>query len=191
MRKSLLSFLFLLAALSQATAEPPVGPDDQRIDYGSTIAPLLSRHCLQCHGPDADQRQAGLRLDSRRSAIDKLNSGSTAIVPGQPLESELWRGEDSIHQPFPCVRASIIKECLYLCRGRWKASQVDMEASDQLASSRFFKRANRILFEFGKDELVNGILHPCFPLHFGGRHRGGWSERPVGFPDGTLLNPLR
>ena len=91
MRKSLLSFLFLLALLSQATAEPPAGPDDQRIDYGSTIAPLLSRHCLQCHGPDADQRQAGLRLDSRRSAIDKLNSGSTAIVPGQPLESELLK----------------------------------------------------------------------------------------------------
>ena len=59
------------------------------IDYGAVIAPILSRHCLECHGPDAQQREAGLRLDSQKSAKGKLESGVRAIVPGKPSASEL------------------------------------------------------------------------------------------------------
>ena len=59
------------------------------IDYGAVIAPILSRHCLECHGPDAQQREAGLRLDSQKSAKGKLESGVKAIVPGKPSASEL------------------------------------------------------------------------------------------------------
>ena len=61
------------------------------IDYGEIIAPILARHCLECHGPDSEQREAGLRLDSRTSATTKLDSGSTAIIPGHPSESDLLR----------------------------------------------------------------------------------------------------
>ncbi|MGI9441914.1 MAG: DUF1549 domain-containing protein [Rubripirellula sp.] len=59
------------------------------IDYGEVIAPILSRHCLECHGPDAEQREAGLRLDSQTSATRQLESGSRAIVPKRPSASEL------------------------------------------------------------------------------------------------------
>ena len=59
------------------------------IDYGEVIAPILSRHCLECHGPDAQQREAGLRLDSQNSAKRQLESGVRAIVPGKPSASEL------------------------------------------------------------------------------------------------------
>ena len=59
------------------------------IDYGAVIAPILSRHCLECHGPDAQQREGGLRLDSQKSAKGKLESGVRAIVPGKPSASEL------------------------------------------------------------------------------------------------------
>lgn len=58
-------------------------------DFNREIRPLLSRNCFACHGPDEHERQGGLRLDDRDAAISELESGSTAIVPGKPAESEV------------------------------------------------------------------------------------------------------
>ena len=63
----------------------------QNVRYDRDIAPLLARTCWKCHGPDAAQRQAGLRLDLRKAALSRLDSGKTAIVPGSPQTSELIR----------------------------------------------------------------------------------------------------
>ena len=52
-------------------------------------ADSFSRYCFACHGPDSEDRQAGLRLDDRQSALQELDSGMRAIVPGKPNESEL------------------------------------------------------------------------------------------------------
>ncbi len=79
--------LICLAILAScATAEQRAS---SAIDYGEDIAPILSRHCLECHGPDVQQREAGLRLDSQKSAKGRLESGTRAIVPKQPSASEL------------------------------------------------------------------------------------------------------
>lgn len=55
------------------------------------VRPILSRYCFKCHGPDEGQRQSGLRLDVRESAIKSADSGKLAIVPGKPDTSELIR----------------------------------------------------------------------------------------------------
>ena len=65
---------------------------------------LLARHCLECHGPDADQRQAELRLDDEESSTTVLESGRTAVVPGSPHTSELLRrvvANDETRMPPP------------------------------------------------------------------------------------------
>jgi len=62
-----------------------------KLDYNRHVRPILSDKCFACHGPDAAQRQAGLRLDDRAAALQKAESDLLAIVPGKPGESELIR----------------------------------------------------------------------------------------------------
>ncbi|MCJ7465598.1 MAG: PSD1 and planctomycete cytochrome C domain-containing protein [Maribacter sp.] len=63
------------------------------VDYNFHIKPLLSDRCYKCHGPDANKRKAGLRLDLEASAYDELpeNPGKFAIVRGHPEQSQLYR----------------------------------------------------------------------------------------------------
>jgi len=68
-----------------------VGSADESVDYVRDIGPILSDNCYACHGPDAESREADLRLDLRESAFGELPSGEIAIVPGKPDESELLR----------------------------------------------------------------------------------------------------
>ncbi|MEZ6130344.1 MAG: DUF1553 domain-containing protein [Planctomycetaceae bacterium] len=59
------------------------------VDFNRDVRPILSNKCILCHGPDPEGLQAGLRLDLRDVAVKELESGSTAIVPGKPEDSEL------------------------------------------------------------------------------------------------------
>lgn len=66
-------------------------PDN--ISFNFHIRPILSDKCFKCHGPDANKRQAQLRLDIADSAYAPLKEtkGAFAIVPGKPNESELYK----------------------------------------------------------------------------------------------------
>ena len=39
------------------------------IQFNRDVLPILADKCFTCHGPDANQRKTGLRLDARDSAI--------------------------------------------------------------------------------------------------------------------------
>jgi hypothetical protein len=60
----------------------------QTIDFNREIRPLLSANCFTCHGPDENERQAGLRLDTEQGSREDLG-GTAAIVPHDPDASEL------------------------------------------------------------------------------------------------------
>ena len=61
------------------------------ISFQRDIRPILSDHCLKCHGPDASAREANLRLDVEDSALQGGDSGVAALTPGKPDQSELIR----------------------------------------------------------------------------------------------------
>ena len=73
----------LIGASGAAAADAP------DVQYRRDILPLLSDRCFKCHGPDSASREAGLRLDQREVAIAELESGATAIVPGDAAKSAL------------------------------------------------------------------------------------------------------
>ena len=67
-------------------AATPASPD-----FTSVVRPILSRHCFKCHGPDDAARKSGLRLDQQAAATHPAKSGATAVVAGNPSQSELIR----------------------------------------------------------------------------------------------------
>ena len=59
----------------------PAAGDDGRAmssssaSFQATIRPILAGHCFACHGPDASQRQADVRLDTPEGVAAVLGSG--------------------------------------------------------------------------------------------------------------------
>lgn len=58
---------------------------DDTVSFPQDVRPILSDHCFACHGPDAEKREADLRLDQADSV-----SESGAIIAGDLESSELW-----------------------------------------------------------------------------------------------------
>ncbi|MFP6573636.1 MAG: PSD1 and planctomycete cytochrome C domain-containing protein, partial [Pirellulaceae bacterium] len=70
-----ISGLVMCLAWHGSAAEPV-------IDFNRDIRPILAETCFQCHGPDAKNRKAKLRLDQGKSV-------ATVVTAGNPSESEL------------------------------------------------------------------------------------------------------
>ncbi|WP_228691543.1 PSD1 and planctomycete cytochrome C domain-containing protein [Lunatimonas sp.] len=85
-----LSVLFAIACKGPVDGEGRI-PD--QVSYNLHIRPILSDNCFACHGPDANKREAGLRLDIEEEALRALKDTPDrhAIVPGRPKDSELFR----------------------------------------------------------------------------------------------------
>ncbi|MEO6335873.1 MAG: DUF1549 domain-containing protein, partial [Verrucomicrobiota bacterium] len=62
-----------------------------KIDFNRDIRPIFSENCYACHGPDQNKRKAGLRLDRKEEPFKTLESGKSAIIPGDLSKSELIR----------------------------------------------------------------------------------------------------
>ncbi len=65
--------------------------DESTLSFSRDISPILSENCFACHGPDAQHREAGLRLDLQKYAWEESATGQAAIVPGDVEASAVWQ----------------------------------------------------------------------------------------------------
>ncbi len=82
-RLALLSVAFLPLATPAAQA-------DEKLSFNRDIRPVFSNACFACHGFDAKERKADLRLDLPEGAFADLG-GYQAIKPGDLMASEAWQ----------------------------------------------------------------------------------------------------
>lgn len=87
-----------------------------KISYNFHVRPILSDKCFACHGPDANKREANLRLDIESAAFAPLKEtkGEYAIVKGNPEKSELYRRIISTapdyQMPTPAAHVGLLNE---------------------------------------------------------------------------------
>jgi len=80
--------LFLVLLVAAVTSTRSVHAQD-KIKFSRDVLPILSDNCFACHGPDANKRQGGLRLDEAQAALKAGESGKLAVVPKDAKASEL------------------------------------------------------------------------------------------------------
>ncbi|RUL86146.1 DUF1553 domain-containing protein [Tautonia sociabilis] len=118
-----------VALLGWSGSSPGAIADDDRVSFEREIRPILSDACVFCHGPDANHREAGLRLDRREEAVAD-RGGYAAIVPGDPESSELMLrvcSEDELDRmPPPDSGKELSPEQVELLR-RWIEQGAEFE----------------------------------------------------------------
>lgn len=63
-----------------------------KVDFNYHIKPILSDRCFACHGPDKNALKAGLQLNIKEGALEKvLESGGFAFIPGNVDKSEAFQ----------------------------------------------------------------------------------------------------
>jgi hypothetical protein len=98
--------------------------------FNRDIRPILSDKCFACHGPDDAKRESGLRLDRAAEATAELESGTRAIVPAHPEESELLArivsGDPDVVMPPPHLGKAVTPTEAALLR-RWIAEGAEYQ----------------------------------------------------------------
>ncbi len=93
--------------------------------FDQTIAPILIRHCLDCHGSGATK--GGLNLLTRKGALTGGRTGP-ALVPGKLKDSLLWQRVEADEMPPKKPLAAREKELLrrwITAGGAWGSDPID------------------------------------------------------------------
>lgn len=90
---TLVTVVYAIQACNQSSTEhTAVEALPDTVSYNFHVRPILSDKCFACHGPDANKREAGLRLDIPEEAFKALkdNPAAHALVPYKPDASEVF-----------------------------------------------------------------------------------------------------
>ncbi len=157
--------ILALIVVALATSAHAAEPDGPRF-YREKIEPVLISECYSCHSAQAKKVRAGLRLDSRASALQGGDTGP-ALVPNSVKESLLLqaiRHEDGLEMPpkVPKLPESVIDDFV-----RW----VEMGAP-------FGKEESAKPAE-AEDPREHWAFQPVKPVTAPAVQDSGWVKNPV------------
>lgn len=77
-------FSAILVSCSSKPSQDKTLAEAEQVSYNFHIRPILSDKCFACHGPDANKREADLRLDTEKGAYSALKDDPEhfAVKPG-------------------------------------------------------------------------------------------------------------
>ena len=82
--------------LSEKKAEPKTASAGTSLHFTTLVAPLLERHCIECHG--ARKQRGRLDLSQSETAFSGGKNGKV-IVPGDAAASPLWESVQTDEMP--------------------------------------------------------------------------------------------
>ena len=137
--RALRSGLWMLVALSVVMPRGASAADpapEAAIDFSRDVRPILSDHCFACHGPDANKREADMRLDTE-AGLRGDGEHAGVVTPFQLDASELYRritaGEDErmppveFHKPLSSEQIDLLRRWIEqgaVWEGHWSFQSV-------------------------------------------------------------------
>ena len=90
--RKLIRIVFRIALVGGCIICSAFAAHAKEVSFGRDVFPILSDRCFACHGPDAHDRKAKLRLDfaDGPDGAYRTHDDVTAIKPGSLEDSELW-----------------------------------------------------------------------------------------------------
>ena len=89
-----LGFIILLACQVEKPAEVVEAEQHlpEVVDFNIHVKPILSDRCFACHGPDKNNQEADLRLDTKEGLFAALKEGNGhVVVPGNLRKSAVYQ----------------------------------------------------------------------------------------------------
>jgi len=155
---SILVVAFGIAAqVTKAEESGETSASRNGLTYHADVLPLLQKHCLDCHGPDA--AEANFRADTYQLLIKGGDEAGVALVPNKPDESPLIQYLTGKRLPrMPKQRKALSDDEIALIR-RW-IERGAPEGEPQLAVS--FSGEQLVYFETKIRPL---LARQCFECH--------------------------
>jgi len=105
--------LVFAAGLAACDKDRSAQPQVRKVTYADDVAPILQKHCIECHAPGKPGTEAtGLRVDSYASIMKGSDYGPV-IEPGLARTSSLYiliSGKDNLTVNMPHGKAPLSDE---------------------------------------------------------------------------------
>jgi mono/diheme cytochrome c family protein len=197
---------FINATIDRVTAEAASSDLDAAHRFHDVVLPILREECFRCHG---DKDKGGLRLHTREAALEGGDSGSGAVVPGDPVASDLIVrvATDDKDERMPPTDDGLEEEQVAALRewirsgANWPARPVTVKTADLIDDGTFLRRIffdtvgvppntkdiESFLSDTQPDKRERLIDHMIDDERYADNWMGFWQDMLAENP--TLINP--
>ncbi|MCX7421218.1 MAG: hypothetical protein NT013_16975 [Planctomycetia bacterium] len=113
---SLIALMVLTSSAAAQDAKPDVAKPKEVVTYKDHVAPILRKHCSNCHNPD--KATSDLNVMTYQTLMAGGSSGE-AIAAGSPDSSRLYKAVAHLEEPFMPPKSPKIPEAELAVIKKW------------------------------------------------------------------------